>query len=112
MLIRYYNPHTYRHELEIVHDSLTKERAIELFKALPGIKQISVFKEHEVIQRPTKKPRKNKYYTSTLNAVIPALRKGVPLREEQIDEIERLLSALRAKGWSGLLPADQVVKGK
>lgn len=48
--------------------------------------------------------------TSALRGVITQLHEGTPLSLPAIGELERLLDALRAEGWSGSIPADEAVE--
>jgi hypothetical protein len=43
--------------------------------------------------------------------VVAKLRRGEPISRAAIDELERLLKALRDEGWSGFITADEAVKG-
>lgn len=47
---------------------------------------------------------------STLKGVYRRLVDGVPLDDEQVDELARLLDALREQGWSGSIPADEALE--
>lgn len=46
---------------------------------------------------------------STLDGFVSDLRDQKPLREEQIDELQRAAQILMDHGWSGSIPMDEAI---